>query len=245
MCTGDDGIQFEDTGNYCFPGSAIVQTPQGPQRMDQLRIGDQVLTLAGFEPIFLFGGRDSRQLAPFIVIETGLHRIEMSADHFIHVQSSGRQLFKRASQVSIGDMIWAEHEGALESTAVVGISRAVQIGLFNPYTPSGTIIVNDVLASVYSRWFLDDACDALGCVACLPSIYQALMVPARFMSFLVTQIGGPGAVEAMDKSLSLTDLGHNYPKIAAASYAAGTSIVVFLTAITFRKLASETMSWQS
>ena len=214
----------------------MAQTPQGPQRMDQLHIGDQVMTSAGFEAIYLFGAQDSSRLAPFIVIETGLHKIEMSADHFIRVLSSGVEHFKRASQVSIGDTIWATSGGSLKPIAVTAMSQTVQMGLFNPYTPSGTIVVNDVLASVYSRWFLDDVCNLLGCVAHLPTLYQAVMMPARVMCFLVTLIGGPGAVEAADNFLSLTHLGHTYPQAAAASYAAGTGAAVLLTAITFRRL---------
>ena len=214
----------------------MVQTPQGPERMDQLHIGDRVMTSAGFEAIYLFGARDSSRLAPFTVIETNLHKIEMSADHFIRVLSSEVEQFKRAGQVSVGDIIWATSKGSVISAAVTAVSQTVQTGLFNPYTPSGTIFVNDVLASVYSRWFLDDVCDLLGCVAHLPTLYQAILMPARFMCFLVTLIGGPGAVEAVDNLFSLTHFGHTYPQAAAASYAAGTGAAVLLTAVAFRKL---------
>ncbi|KAK9816191.1 hypothetical protein WJX74_006201 [Apatococcus lobatus] len=206
--------------------------------MDKLQLGDLVMTSAGFEAIFLFGERDSSRLAPFIVIETGAHKIEMSADHFIHVQSLGLEQFKRAGQVSTGDFIWVKSEGQLKPSAVTAVSSVVQVGLYNPYTPSGSIFVNGVLASVHSRWFLDDACDLLGCVAHLPTLYQAAMLPIRFICFLVTLIGGPGAVEAVDNLFSLTYIGHTYPQVAAASYAASTSAAILLTAVAFRKLAN-------
>ena len=45
-------------------------------------------------------------------------------------------------------------------------------GLFNPLTLGGSILVNDVAASVHSEWFLDDLFDSLKLTALLPAAYQ-------------------------------------------------------------------------
>ena len=49
---------------------------------------------------------------------------------------------------------------------------AKNVGLFNPLTLSGTIIVNGAVASVHSEWFLDSAFDTIGGPDLLPAAYQ-------------------------------------------------------------------------
>ena len=46
-------------------------------------------------------------------------------------------------------------------------------GLFNPFTLSGTVVVDGVVASVQSKWFADGAMDALGLSHLVPALYQA------------------------------------------------------------------------
>ena len=53
-----------------------------------------------------------------------------------------------------------------------GITTTVGKGLYNPLTLSGTILVNGMVASVHSDWFLDAAFDALDISGWLPSAYQ-------------------------------------------------------------------------
>lgn len=56
------------------------------------------------------------------------------------------------------------------------------VGLFNPLTLSGTIIVNGAAASVHSEWFLDSVFDALGRPDLLPATYQV----GHYLSWLPT-----------------------------------------------------------
>ena len=58
---------------------------------------------------------------------------------------------------------------------VEDVALVSQSGLFNPYTAAGTIVVNGVVATVHSRWFLDYAFDALGLTAHLPEAYQVCL----------------------------------------------------------------------
>ena len=53
-----------------------------------------------------------------------------------------------------------------------GATVAKNVGLFNPLTLSGTIIVNGAVSSVHSEWFLDSVFDAIGRPDLLPATYQ-------------------------------------------------------------------------
>lgn len=51
-----------------------------------------------------------------------------------------------------------------------GMGATFAQGLYNPFTLSGTILVDGVLASVHSEWFLDNAWgEALGLTPFLPT----------------------------------------------------------------------------
>ena len=59
-----------------------------------------------------------------------------------------------------------------------GVSTTYSKGLYNPLTLSGTIIVDGVVASVHSDWFLDTALNALGVPGWLPVAYQVQLLCA-------------------------------------------------------------------
>ena len=62
------------------------------------------------------------------------------------------------------------------------------LGLYNPFTLSGNIIVNGVAASVQSEWFLDSAADKFGMASMLPDIYQVRSVYVWLVHHLANQI---------------------------------------------------------
>ena len=53
-----------------------------------------------------------------------------------------------------------------------GTSTVWQLGLYTPFTFGGTIVVDDVVASVHSDWFLDPLFDWLNITHLLPATYQ-------------------------------------------------------------------------
>ena len=63
--------------------------------------------------------------------------------------------------------------GATTLHVVANTTKAYHAGLFNPFTASGTIVVDGVVASVQSRWFADDVMDRLGLTHAIPALYQA------------------------------------------------------------------------
>ena len=61
-----------------------------------------------------------------------------------------------AKDVAVGDLInHVSDDGALKSGTVVSTTRSFKRGLYNPYTLSGTIVVDGVAASCHSSWILD------------------------------------------------------------------------------------------
>ena len=63
-------------------------------------------------------------------------------------------------------------ESLVDSKTIGQIDSVIRSGLWNPYTPSGTIVVGGVVASVHSEWLLDALLDAFARPDLLPAAYQ-------------------------------------------------------------------------
>ena len=117
---------------------------KGTVFMKDLRLGDSVLVSTGvYETVYTFGHRHESTEAEFLqLLPSGL---ELSRDHMVMVQGRG---YIPASLVQIGDMLEADNdkEGMM---AVQGIANVIRHGVYAPFTPSGHIVVNHVLASNY------------------------------------------------------------------------------------------------
>jgi hypothetical protein len=104
----------------------------------------------------------------------------------------------------------AEHPEAQQQLAafsVCGIERVSLEGLYNPYTLSGTILVNGVVASSHSYWFADAAFDALGLPpAWLPGLYQAMLAPARLLFWALGSQAYTELYDQMDASFDFAQL---------------------------------------
>ncbi len=65
---------------------------------------------------------------------------------------------------------------------VNNVTTERRTGFFNPFTASGTIVVDGVVASVQSKWFADAAMDRLGLTHAIPALYQArLQAPSKLV----------------------------------------------------------------
>lgn len=216
----------------CFPGGATVLIKDGRRKtMAQLRIGDHVQVLGrggrlSFEPVYLFGHQDaaarSSMLSLTVLSSSTNHttQLTLTADHFLPVQqpqphAPGHKLgmtvsvMKRAADVAVGDKVWAVDAGGEVSvqTVVATSVRLVQ-GLFNPFTPAGTIVVDGVVASVHSRWFLDGLMDRLGATHLIPQLYQAILLPAYYAVYCTL---GPDWVRWLDDIFDFASAGTDTP----------------------------------
>mmetsp|Transcript_17998 Transcript_17998/g.41626 ORF Transcript_17998/g.41626 Transcript_17998/m.41626 type:complete len:343 (+) Transcript_17998:788-1816(+) len=143
----------------CFSGDSTITTKdRGDIAMRDLRIGDAVLTRnpsgAGdyqtptFEKVYGFGHYHQSLAADFLRIDTNVENgkgsLEISANHMVFVGEQRRAM--PASNLQKGDRLLLETG---EWGTVRKIKTVYRKGTFAPFTPSGTIVVNGVVASTY------------------------------------------------------------------------------------------------
>jgi hypothetical protein len=134
----------------CFPSRSTVITIGGVvKRMDELRVGDDVLTSRGFRKVLHFGHADptASEIAWSVRTDTGMS-VLATAVHDI-ILRDGRSVTDVASLVP-GDLIWSLSNGSqaqLVASTVTAVSRSVEEGVFSPHTETYDIVVDGVLMS--------------------------------------------------------------------------------------------------
>lgn len=220
-------------------------------KMSELRVGDTIKAVDNngrvfWDQVYFFGHADQTSIGEYLQFElTGLDAptLELSRKHFLlgclgglrctwteHVQSYAQE-FRQ------GDYIWIAPHGhsELEQRQILEISSVEAKGLYNPYTLSGTIVVNGVVASAHSNWILDDLVP-LSWVRWLPAIYQGMFFPGRVLYHILC-IGGPVALNAV---VNLLDV--NNPQTNPEKNGNGPEFllcIVFLSALLASKVAQK------
>ncbi len=178
----------------CFPGEATVQDETGTTKMmKDVRIGDrlQVVMPDGslrYEDVYLLTHNDPDIAGPFVELALASGQsLTLSPRHFIPIAPEAgagweSRVLKGANEVKVGDVVWHQgSDGAMLATTVTAVTETVGTGAFNPLTLSGTIVVDGVVASAHSDWFLDGivSADLQG------QIYQAMFAPVRGIYHLI------------------------------------------------------------
>lgn len=136
-----------DDGSVCFPSDATVNLENGKELpISELGVGDKVLVDGNkFSEVFLFTHhtKDIRSRFVRLILSSG-KSITLSPGHYI--PASGR--IKTASSVRIGDKITL---GDGRSDRVVSTTMITATGLHNPQTLDGTIVVNGIVASTFTK----------------------------------------------------------------------------------------------
>jgi hypothetical protein len=105
--------------------------------MKDLRLGDRVATSANsFEPVYSFGHRAASLGAMFVKVLPSM--LEISSNHMIFVE--GRAI--PASMLKVGDRV-------LNGDIIASIEHVERIGVYAPFTSSGSLLVNNVTVSSY------------------------------------------------------------------------------------------------
>lgn len=192
----------DDDEPGCFPGSAIVElAPTGSstkalfKRMDQLTVGDRVKTadMHGriiYDEVWGWAHRVPDREAAYLHVQIGEDAssgLKLSHKHLLHTgeKCCKFQHLVEAQSLHTGDKVWLDSgRGVLEPTTVTAISEVFEIGVFNPQTASGRIVVNGIAASTYSdlpRWLS-------------PALAHMMLQPLRVLSRLVpmTWVHDPG-----------------------------------------------------
>lgn len=131
----------------CFSGDSEVEKEnQGLVKMSSLEIGDRVLVAGNkYESVYSFGHRNANQPGEFVQIHTdGVDApIKISPDHLI--LSTGEH-WVPASTLRTGDKL-TNSDG--NHATISKIEQVRSPGVFAPFTKSGSIVVNNLVASNY------------------------------------------------------------------------------------------------
>jgi len=165
---------------FCFSKTVEVQTrDKGVIPMSELRVGDYIRTRHSgvFERVYSFAHRDETKEATFLRLEP--FGLELSMDHMVFVHKRGAI---PASLVRVGDRLETVSTNTTEPKLITEIRTVVRRGVFSPFTPSGSIIVNGgVIASIYVS-FQDSGVLRIGGIASLRYQWLAhsFQFPHRF-----------------------------------------------------------------
>jgi hypothetical protein len=129
-------------GQSCFGSSAKVELESGFISVNEISEGDRVKTLAGFEPVLGFLHKSTANVE-FLAIEHEQGTIELSPGHYLYAADGSIVM---ARDVNVGDRL----STATSPITVISIKTVSVKGFVAPLTPSGTIIVDGVAASVYA-----------------------------------------------------------------------------------------------
>jgi hypothetical protein len=133
-------------GAFCFSGDMQVTTAEeGSIAMKDLKIGDKVLTGANeFETVYSFGHRHETTKAIYLQIHTDQsNALELSADHMVFIQKNHAV---PAASLKEGNTLLLP-DGQL--TTIQRIQKVTRYGAYAPFTFSGSVVVNGIVASSY------------------------------------------------------------------------------------------------
>mmetsp|Transcript_27315 Transcript_27315/g.41336 ORF Transcript_27315/g.41336 Transcript_27315/m.41336 type:complete len:428 (+) Transcript_27315:194-1477(+) len=135
---------------FCFSGSSMVEVEnKGYVKMMNLNLGDRIKVNGDghFEPIYSFGHKDSVSETQFLQITTSDTKkaLEVTAGHLVAIEG-GHHV--PASQIKRGDNLITGSNNN-EMASVTNIKTVTRKGIYAPFTASGTIVVNDIIASNY------------------------------------------------------------------------------------------------
>jgi hypothetical protein len=141
----------------CFSGSSRITLADGTiKALSDIQIGDQVLVNEHnvYEPVSSFIHAQHQGQFSFLAIKIQSvmsnlsSTIVISANHLIFDFDSGKARF--AGKLHVGDRVQFIDNNEIVPGEIVSIQSTKQQGYYAPLTPSGTIVVNGVVASNYA-----------------------------------------------------------------------------------------------
>lgn len=146
----------------CFTGDSLVENSDGQRvPVSQVRVGDRILSLdlnrgkLVYSEVILFLDRDPNAKRNYLRIRTELGRtIKLTPSHLLLRTKNNDSSVKEpvyADEIRVGDQLYVRHEGReFVPDTVVHIEWFFEMGVYAPLTRTGTIVVDDVLASCYA-----------------------------------------------------------------------------------------------
>ena len=140
---------------FCLSAHSVVDVEnRGPTDLQNVLLGDRVLVSGNkYEPVYSFGHlqHDTEGQYVQIFFDSSKRPLEITPDHMVFVE--GHQAPIPASQVQVGDKLILANDGdsgsSRRTTTVQRIRSEVRQGMYAPFTPSGTIVINGVVVSTF------------------------------------------------------------------------------------------------
>ncbi|CAF4324085.1 unnamed protein product [Rotaria sp. Silwood2] len=141
----------------CFPGSSRINLIDGTfKALSDIQIGDKVLVNKHntYEPVISFIHAKREGLFGFLAINIQSvmsnlsSTLYVSANHLIFDFDSGKAKF--AGKFHIDDRVQLIENNEIVPGQIISIGSTKQEGYYAPLTPSGTIVINGVVASNYA-----------------------------------------------------------------------------------------------
>lgn len=153
----------------CFPASALVLLSSGVYfTMSRLRVGDDLFQVSTKpSPIFVFSHSDETVNASFVRLLTPNGSLTVTKGHYVYT-SVGLQV---AGNVRQGDSLQTTTGS---TNVVVDVKMVHRLGLFNPHTLSGEMVVDGFRVSSYTTFIKPIA--ATGLLVPLRAIYRTVKV---------------------------------------------------------------------
>jgi len=137
--------------NICFSGDTTVRVDSTTtKQMKDLKIGDTIQTgVQSYEKIYGFGHWQSDQKASYLQLHTNCKSspLEISEQHLVYTAANTRVPVV-AKSLKLGDkLLLASDENS--SCGITKITKIVKNGAYAPFTASGKLVVNGIVASSY------------------------------------------------------------------------------------------------
>jgi len=151
VCCENLSCGVSKTCENCFSPEAVVAGREGPIRMKDLRVGEEVWTGKRFQPVYSFAHKHGNIPTNFLSLKTTASKapLEVTGNHLLYV--SGKADPVRAADIQVGDKLVGLNQDTDVAT-VLQVKSIVRGGLYAPLTSDGMVVVNDVLASTYVNY---------------------------------------------------------------------------------------------
>jgi len=146
-------------GVSCFPRSSEVDTiDKGLISISELKYGDYVKSYDLnqnkwiFSKFLFYLHKDDQIQAEYILIKTSSNLIlKVSKYHLVALYRTNKIHFVFASELIINDTLIIDDKNGKKHDFIVQLTKYVDYGAYAPLLESGTISVNNVLASCYAN----------------------------------------------------------------------------------------------
>ena len=143
-------------GVRCFPGSTKVESmDKGLINISELKYGDYIKSYDLrqnkwiFSKFLLYLHQDNHIQAEYISVKTSSSRtLQISMYHLIATNRSNKIEFLFANELKINDTLIIDNE---KNELIIQLNKLVDYGAYAPLLESGTISVNNILASCYAN----------------------------------------------------------------------------------------------